>query len=335
MTWVSVVVPAYKGERFIADAVRSVRSQTLCEWELIVVDDGSPDDSAKVARQAAQDDARIRVVHKDNGGVATARNHGFTESDRRAPYILFLDQDDRLLPGALHALVKALNDSANVVASHGRMTGLDADGHIYPTAESLYLSDRWGPSLLRPVRWPKHRSTTLGVLMLMNVMRTPGLTLMRKDTLRRIGLFDQSLAPADDLDMALRLAMAGPIAYVDRVVLCYRMHDANVTLTHGLLTDDATVRAYKKALSSPTLSYAQREEARRAYMWQGKHVDRYIFWRYILWTRENIRNGDLLPAAKQIRHAAMAKVHYLRAFPGLPWSLDLPNAPSIMEDRIV
>src|SRR2546421_13123372 len=102
---VSVVIPVYNGERYLAEAIESVLAQTICTWELVIVDDGSADGTPGVAQRYAGRDARIRVVRQANGGVAAARNRGMQETDPSSEYVIFLDHDDVWEIDALETLL--------------------------------------------------------------------------------------------------------------------------------------------------------------------------------------------------------------------------------------
>lgn len=101
---VSVIIPAYNAEKWLGEALRSVQAQTLTEWELIIVNDGSTDGTSEVARTFR--DERMHVIEKPNGGVSSARNRGIDEA--RGSYIAFLDADDAMLPENLERKVAAL-----------------------------------------------------------------------------------------------------------------------------------------------------------------------------------------------------------------------------------
>ena len=93
----SLVIPVYKVERFLPDALASVREQTFTDYEVLCVDDGSPDGSGALLDEAARGDGRLRVIHQRNAGVSAARNRAL---DRvRGTYVLFLDPDDAICPG--------------------------------------------------------------------------------------------------------------------------------------------------------------------------------------------------------------------------------------------
>lgn len=89
---VSVITPCYNGARYIAETMDSVLAQTYADWEMIVVDDGSEDSSAEIVHQYAERDGRIRLIRQENGGSASARNHGIREAEGQ--YIALLDADD-------------------------------------------------------------------------------------------------------------------------------------------------------------------------------------------------------------------------------------------------
>lgn len=109
MPKLSIIVPVYKAESFLDRCVESVRSQSFTDWELLLIEDGSPDESGALCDRFAAEDARIRAFHKPNGGVSSARNVGLNEA--KGQYIAFLDSDDWFLPGFLETLVTLAEES--------------------------------------------------------------------------------------------------------------------------------------------------------------------------------------------------------------------------------
>ena len=101
---ISVIVPVYKAEKFLNRCVSSILNQTYTDLELILVDDGSPDESPKMCDEFARADERVRVIHKKNGGVSTARNAGLDAA--RGEYIAFVDSDDFLEPDAYEKMME-------------------------------------------------------------------------------------------------------------------------------------------------------------------------------------------------------------------------------------
>lgn len=101
---ISVIVPVYKVEKFLPFCVKSILAQTCSDWELILVDDGSPDRCGEICEQFARQDGRIRVLHKENGGLADARNAGTAVA--RGEYITYIDSDDWVAPQLLERLLE-------------------------------------------------------------------------------------------------------------------------------------------------------------------------------------------------------------------------------------
>ena len=112
--FISVIIPVYNIERYIGKCLDSIVGQTLKEIEIIVVDDGSTDDSSRIIDRYARTDSRIVAIHKTNGGVVSARNCGIAQAT--GLYILFVDGDDHLAPDACERLLrKAQATSADMV----------------------------------------------------------------------------------------------------------------------------------------------------------------------------------------------------------------------------
>ena len=103
MPKVSIIVPVYKAEKYLHRCIDSILSQTFTDWECILVDDGSPDRSGAICDEYAQKDARIRVIHKENGGVSSARNYGIQKVN--SEWITFVDSDDYIQSDFLQAFV--------------------------------------------------------------------------------------------------------------------------------------------------------------------------------------------------------------------------------------
>ena len=105
---ISVVMPLFNGEEYLSDALDSLLAQDFKDWEAVIVDDGSTDDSARIAMDYASRDGRIRVIRQKNDGVSVARNRGLDEV--RGEWVAWLDEDDAYIPGAF-SLVASLVDA--------------------------------------------------------------------------------------------------------------------------------------------------------------------------------------------------------------------------------
>jgi glycosyltransferase involved in cell wall biosynthesis len=134
MPKVSVIMPAYNDAKYISVAINSVRAQTFADWELIIIDDGSVDNSADIAAEHAADDSRIKVIKQQNQGVVAARNNAIAQA--AGEFILPVDADDRLMPTAIEKMYNKISKSRHTVVS-GRCAAFglknDFDTRVYPT----------------------------------------------------------------------------------------------------------------------------------------------------------------------------------------------------------
>jgi hypothetical protein len=113
----SVIVPIYRVEEYLAECVESILNQSFGDFELILVDDGSPDNCPAICDEYAAKDSRIRVIHKKNGGVSSARNAALDIT--RGEYILFCDADDYVLPDAFAAVHRTLEEKKYDLLNYG------------------------------------------------------------------------------------------------------------------------------------------------------------------------------------------------------------------------
>lgn len=112
---ISVIVPVYNAEKYIEECIRSVMAQTYTDWELILVDDGSTDQSGTICDKATEEDGRIRVIHQKNAGTTRARANGVFSS--AGEYIYFLDADDTIENDTLEHMVSLFTDDIDLVMS--------------------------------------------------------------------------------------------------------------------------------------------------------------------------------------------------------------------------
>jgi glycosyltransferase involved in cell wall biosynthesis len=124
MKKVSVITPVYKVEKYVADTIQSVLNQTYENFELILIDDGSPDRSVEICQQFQ--DPRIRIIRQENRGACAARNHGIRVSE--GDYLAFLDADDLWLPQKLEKHVEHLNNNPRVGISYSCSAFIDEEG---------------------------------------------------------------------------------------------------------------------------------------------------------------------------------------------------------------
>lgn len=213
----SVVIPAHNAARTIERALRSVFVQNVSPLEVVVVDDGSSDGTAKLA--AAFGNGAVRVLRLERcGGAANARNHGIGAS--QGELIAFLDADDEWSPGKLVRQMAVLraNPAMDFVSCGARLIAPDGQdcGNLYPG---------------RPPTWGRQ---AWRVLLAYNFVATPSVVVRRK-ALVAAGPFDTALKVGEDQDMWIRLAVAGEVGYVDDMLV--RVHETPNSLSSGNFQD--------------------------------------------------------------------------------------------------
>ena len=201
---VSVVIPCNNQGRFLAEAIGSATA-THHHVEVVVVDDGSTDDTAAVARQFP-----VLYVKQSNRGVAAARNRGLEEST--GSFVIFLDADDRLLPGAIDSAARSLASRPDCAMAYGRCTMMGPDGTPWPT-----------PGI------PTVRTGHHAALLRTNMIWMPAMAIFRRRPLIRLRGFASGFDAAADYDLYLRLSRAEPIHDHGLTVAAYRRHDASMS----------------------------------------------------------------------------------------------------------
>jgi glycosyltransferase involved in cell wall biosynthesis len=204
---VSIIIPYYMHEEFIAETVLSAKRQTYPNIEIIVVDDGSP----KPPDRALDNISGIKLVRTENLGCPGARNVGFNHSS--GEYLIFLDGDDVLLPGAIEAHLAALASSPAAFLSFGSVRIIDKDGRE-----------------MRAARICAPRKNYFLMLLEHNPIASPGSMLLRRKPFVEVGQYDPNLRYfPDDYELLLRLARRYDFVQHSACVLEYRRHSTNVS----------------------------------------------------------------------------------------------------------
>jgi len=232
MPQVSVIIPSYNQARFVGATVESVLAQTHPDVEIIVVDDGSTDDTRGVL---AAYGAKIHYIYQENRGLPRARNTGFLAS--QGDYLLFLDSDDLIYPDKLELHVALLDAEPGL-------------GLVYSAWQQI---NEEGTQVLGEVR-PNEQGQLLKKLLLRRFFFFASAAVVRRACLERVGLFDESLRWGDDADMWLRLARAGySFGYLDQPLLQYRIHTSSMTANVTSQQVQGWLAGLKKFFADPEL----------------------------------------------------------------------------------
>lgn len=244
---VSVIIPTYNHAQYVVAALESVLGQTLQPDEIIVVNDGSPDDTAERLRPFVES-GRIRYIEQRNSGQGAARNRGLDEAHGK--YIAFLDDDDRWPEDKLRWQVESLERHPQAALVYGPHQLLSADG--------AQIADDANQSAHQPL------DDAYAAFRRRNWILSVGQALIRADALRAIGGFDPAIWGSDDWDLYIRLARQGPFLFEPKTALHYRRHASNASssaLRHAV-NHLKVVRRHIGVLNLLLLVRHQREASR-------------------------------------------------------------------------
>lgn len=227
---VSVIIPAYNQGHYLGAAIESALDQTYASFEIIVVDDGSTDDTPQVT--GSFEHRGVQYVYQANAGLSAARNTGIRHS--RGEYLTYLDSDDLFTPRKLELLVSQFERDPELGFAAGQAVLIDEHGEpldkIFNAPPPIEPSD----------------------LLLWNPFHV-GSTMVRRTWQERAGLFDESLRAYEDWDMWLRLALLGcKMGWAAQPVSLYRFHTAQMTQDRERMTR-ATFAVLSKVFENPDL----------------------------------------------------------------------------------
>jgi len=217
--FVSVVMPVYNGQRYVREAVESVRAQTHRDFELVVIDDGSSDDSPAILRELAAADPRIRVVAQAQGGGARARNRALQEA--RADWIVNLDHDDVMLPNRIERQLAFIGAHPDVKVFSCRAYYMSAEGRIFGKTRCEQITTREAFESYLASNRP------IGI-------NHPAAA-MHRPTILEVGGYRPEFEGAEDLDLWNRVAERGHLVLQqDEVLMKYRIHGSSVMASRTL-----------------------------------------------------------------------------------------------------
>ena len=225
---VSVTMPVWNAERYVGEAIESVLAQTLEDFELLVVDDGSTDRSLERLRGYASKDPRIRLTSRENRGLVATLNELVAAS--RGVFVARMDSDDVCLPERFALQVAFLERRPDVVCVGGAFELIDGQGRLLTR-----LRPPAADAEMQRLALAGHNSAPHPSLMI------------RREALVAAGGYDPELFLAEDLDLVLRLGEVGRLANLEEVVLRYRVHPGSVSGRHAGLQRERARQACERA----------------------------------------------------------------------------------------
>jgi len=226
---ISIIMPAYNSSKYIIESIESVLQQTFSNWELLIVNDGSTDNTAEIVRKFVDLDERIKLFNKPNGGIASSRNYGFANA--KGDFIAYLDHDDLWTSEKLALQVEAfsMRNEVDVIFGNGIVFYSNAiqESYRYDTITGFYTH--------RELYLKQIRANYIPILSL----------LVRRKVLEAIGPWDESeiYQGCDDYDYWFRMARANAnFLGLDSELFKYRKHDNNYSNnTRKMLAAEANV----------------------------------------------------------------------------------------------
>lgn len=240
---VSVIVPAYNHEKYINDCLQSIVNQTYNNIELIIINDGSTDNTENVIKtfMAENTEFNIKFISKNNEGICKTLNKGLKMASGK--YISFLASDDKWEPKKTEIQVAFMEKNNNI-------------GLVFSDAWFIRFQDK------TDLRWSDYKKNLNGYFknciqntemytLLLTKPLIPALTVMvRSQIFEDVGMFDEKLIFEDD-DMWLRIARKYPLAYINEPLALYRIHSSNISNNTALITRSIIQTMRKHFRSEP------------------------------------------------------------------------------------
>jgi glycosyltransferase involved in cell wall biosynthesis len=249
---VDVVIPAFNAAGTVRSAIHSIQQQTLTAIRIVVVNDGSTDDTQQIVEEIAAADPRVELVLRPHGGIVDARNAGLARC--KAEFVAWLDADDLAAPDRLEKQVAYLREHPDCVAVSGAFRHIDATGRFLGTICRMH-----SPSTADPTRAPSIEPHLIQPF-----------TMARRSAVQAAGGYRDVLY-AEDIDLCWRMQELGRLHNMDDVLGDVRMHSASVS-AHSIIS--GRIMAFSSQLA--TISALRRRSGRSDLAFSKKNAARYF-----------------------------------------------------------
>jgi len=286
---ISTILPLYNGKKFIKEAIDSVRSQTYTNWELIIINDGSTDDSLEYTTayvNSLPEKDKIKIIDQENTDVAIARNNAISYAT--GDWIALLDQDDYFHPEKFLSMMSLAEDDSGIdvfVSQRYKITdsGIAEDLHSNRKKTDMFSSED----------------------IITNVILGTGIapieTLFKRDAFNAIGGLDSSLRMSNDWDLWVRFAQHGyRYYYVEKPLAYYRVHDANTTQFYERFVPER-FKILEKFFSSCDSRYLHLQDKAFAYAYRESANPRFNGADYSNFRKDVFKVITLYPKALNIK----------------------------------
>jgi len=210
---ISVITPAYNAAKYIGQAIESVQTQGIDEFEMLIIDDGSTDETREIILRYANDDPRIILLQNEHSGVSEARNRGLEEA--KFDWVALLDADDVFLTGKLLKQLESAKKFPEVLAWGTYAFNVGESGQIYDVTKTSPTDLKGYQTMLSrgDVFMPKNSSV-----------------LFRKSVFDRISNFESKYDSSEDIEFWSRVAAIGPIVVIPEPLILYRLHPKSLSV---------------------------------------------------------------------------------------------------------
>jgi glycosyltransferase involved in cell wall biosynthesis len=277
MATVDVIIPAFNASKYLPAALESVGSQTFEDWQIVLVDDGSTDNTAEVvAPFIDRFGPKLRYIRQENHGMSAARNTAIRAST--SEFIALLDADDVWIPSRLAESVQAFAAQPRAGIAYGLITYMDQEGRPLGTFEGNV----------------GHAEGRIAPYIYMRKVELPCVTVtIRRACIDEVGLFDETMRSTEDRDLWLRIALRHEVAFIPKVLAYYRTSPGSVST------------------NAQRMLQAQLQFIRKHYGSEGCG----LLPRQISWARAYKQRADALKAQGQPQAALMSALQALVIYP--------------------
>lgn len=251
----SVIIPVYNGEKFVDSAVNSVFAQTCSEWELILVNDGSKDNTAAVLEKYA-DNPKIKVINQENGGVSVARNNGISYAN--GEYIVFLDADDVWEPYHLEVMANLIKKYPPA-GLYGTFTRTElVNGEVI--SECNFFKDKADDIFLDDFFAEYHKDKSAKMFTVIT-------TCISAEAMKKSGGFPVGCKIGEDLELSLRVAAYYPVVLSKKITATYRKENSVATKDRSFDPDWQFFDTVEQLYADTEIPSSKRENIRRVMGW--------------------------------------------------------------------
>ncbi len=261
MPTISVIIPAYNAERTILETITSVQQQTFSDLELLVINDGSTDQTLELLNSV--NEPRMKILDYPNGGVSVARNRGITHA--RGEFIAFLDADDLWIADKLELQLAALQQHPEAGVVYSWNYCMDEKGEIFYADNPIFFT-----------------GNVYAQLLLDNFIVNGSNCLIRRQAIASVGEFDPMVAGSEDWDYWLRLALQWPFVVVEKPQIFYRLSSKSISSNVNSM-ERSNLMVIEKAFQAAPLEMQSLKNQSLA--------NTYRYLAHMYWTRVASTNG--------------------------------------------